>query len=60
VSNAILSIAAAMFVVPMLLMLGIALLGADIPSPILSFGGWSMALGIILGGIGAVMAWGEG
>ena len=22
--------------------------------------GWSMALGIILGGIGAVMAWGEG
>ena len=48
-------IAAAMFVVPMFVMLGIAVVGVDIPSPILRYGGWSMALGMILAGIGAFM-----
>ena len=50
-----LTIAAAMFMLPLLLMLGIALLGPIYPPPILFYGGWSMALGMILAGIGAFM-----
>ena len=55
-SRAILIIAAAMFGVPLLIMVAIAVTGADIPSPMLSIGGWSMALGVVAGGIGAVIA----
>ena len=51
--SVIISIAGAMFGIPLALMLGIALTGTDIPSLILSVGGWSMALGLITGGIGA-------
>lgn len=55
-SNAILSIAGAMFGVPLILLIVIAALG-DIPPLVLSVGGWSMALGVILGGVGAVIGW---
>ncbi len=55
-SNIILQIAGVMFGVPLVLMLVIAVTGNDIPSPILYVGGWSMALGVIVGGIGAVVA----
>ena len=51
--SVIISIAGAMFGIPLALMPGIALTGTEIPSLILSVGGWSMALGLITGGIGA-------
>ena len=53
-SSAIISIAVAMFGIPMILLIVIALLG-DIPPLVLKVGGWSMALGLMLGGIGAVL-----
>ena len=46
----------AMFLVPMILMLAIALIGMDIPGIILRVGGWSMVLGLITTGMGAFMA----
>ena len=54
-SGIFLSIAGAMFGVPLVVLLAIALVG-DIPSMILAVGGWSMALGIVLGGVGAAIA----
>ncbi len=54
--NALLAIAGVMFGIPLVLMILIAGLGGDIPPFILSTGGWSMALGIVLGGIGAVVS----
>lgn len=53
-SSAIITIAVAMFGIPLFLLLGIELLG-DIPPLVLKVGGWSMALGLMLGGIGAVL-----
>ena len=55
-SQVFLTFAAAMFSIPLVIMLGIAVTGNDIPSIILSLGGWTMAFGVILGGIGAVIA----
>lgn len=54
-SNVVLFIAGAMFGIPLVTMLLIAII-TEIPSPILFFGGWSMALGVVTGGIGAVMS----
>ena len=54
-----LTIAGGMFGIPLVVMLLIAVLGMDIPSFVLSVGGWSMALGLIVGGIGAVVALSE-
>ena len=56
-SNAIFTIASAMFGIPLVLLLAIEMVG-DIPSPILFVGGWSMVFGIIIAGIGAVIALG--
>lgn len=53
-SSAIITIAGAMFGIPMILLIVIALLG-DIPPLVLKVGGWSMVLGLMLGGIGAVL-----
>ncbi len=55
-SSAFFIIGGAMFGIPLVLMLGIAITGNDVPSTVLSIGGWSMALGIITGGIGATFA----
>ena len=55
-SSAILTIAGGMFGIPLAVMLLISGLQMEIPSFVLSVGGWSMALGIIVGGIGAVVA----
>ena len=55
-SSAILAIAGIMFGIPLVVMLVIATLMGDVPSFILWAGGWSMAFGVIVGGIGAVMA----
>ena len=55
-SNIILSIGGAMFAVPPVGMLAIAISIGEVPNPILSVGGWSMALGVITAGIGAAMS----
>ena len=55
-SRAILTIAAAMFGIPLVIMVAIAVTGSEIPSFMLFVGGWSMALGVLAGGIGAVIA----
>lgn len=54
-SGVFISIGGAMFGIPLILMLVIALAGADIPALILSVGGWSMAFGLIVAGLGAFM-----
>lgn len=59
-SGIILSIASAMFLIPLFLMVAIAVTGTDIPGTILLVGGWSMALGLVTAGIGAFMALAEG
>ena len=53
-SGVFLSIAGAMFGIPLVVLLAIALVG-DIPSMVLTVGGWSMALGVALGGVGAAI-----
>ncbi len=58
-SSAILTIAGGMFGIPLVVMLLIAVSGMEIPPFVLSVGGWSMALGVIVGGIGAVVALSE-
>ena len=55
-SNIILLVAGAMFAIPLVAMIIIAILLGDVPSPVLWVGGWSMALGVVAGGIGAVIA----
>ena len=55
-STIIMSIAGVMFGVPLIAMIIIAVLMGDVPPSILWVGGWSMALGVIAGGIGAVIA----
>ena len=54
--SALLTIAGGMFGIPLAVLILIAVLPGDIPRFILSAGGWSMALGIILAGIGAVVS----
>ncbi len=54
-SGIMLSIGGAMFGIPLVAMVGIALFG-DVPSPMLFVGGWSMALGVITAGIGAIFS----
>ncbi len=49
-----------MFGLPMLIMLLIVGVGVGIPPFILHNGGWSVALGIIVAGIGATMTLVEG
>ncbi len=58
--NAFIMLGCAMFGIPMFGMLLIAGIGMDIPPFILHNGGWSMALGIIVAGIGAAMTLVEG
>ena len=54
-SGVFISIGGAMFGIPLILMLAIALAGVDIPTFFLSMGGWSMAFGLIVAGIGAFL-----
>ena len=51
-SGMMLTIAGAMFGVPIVIMLITTLIIGDTPSWMLSIGGWFMALGVILGSIG--------
>ena len=50
-SGQILTIAGAMFLIPLLIMVAFALV-TDVPGPLLFFGGWSMAFSLIVGAIG--------
>ena len=50
-SGQILTVAGAMFMVPLVVMFAVALLG-DIPGWMLHFGGWTMAFSLIVGAIG--------
>ena len=55
-SGIMLSIGGAMFGIPLVGMVGIAILLGEVPGPMLFVGGWSMALGVITAGIGAVFS----
>lgn len=50
-SNTIITIAGGMFIIPMVIMIGVAVV-SDIPGWLLFIGGWTMALSIIIGAIG--------
>ena len=50
-SGLILTAAGAMFMIPVLTMVAFALV-ADVPGPLLFFGGWTMAFSLIVGAIG--------
>ena len=50
-SGLILTIAGAMFMIPVLTMLAFALV-TDVPGPLLFIGGWTMAFSLIVGAIG--------
>ena len=54
-STIIMWIAGGMFGIPLVGMIAIAIFLGDVPSSILSIGGWSMALGVVTAGIGAVI-----
>ena len=53
-SGQILTIAGAMFLIPLLIMVAFALV-TDVPGPLLFFGGWNMAFSLIVGAIGVFM-----
>jgi hypothetical protein len=59
-SGTILTIAAGLFGFPLAIMLAFAILGGEVPPTMLWLGGWFMAFGVILGGIGAFFAAGGG
>ena len=50
-SGQVLTVAGAMFMIPLLAMLGIAIV-SEIPGWMLFIGGWSMAFSVIVGAIG--------
>ena len=45
-----------MFSIPLVVMIVIAMLLGDVPSSILWLGGYTMALGVVAAGIGAIVA----
>ena len=59
-STTILTIAGAMFGIPLVVMLFTALILGDLPDPMASVGGWTMVFGVIVGAIGAFFALNEG
>ena len=52
-TSPMLTIGAVLFGIPFFLMFVIALTGNDIPGMLLHLGGWAMAFGVIIMGIGA-------
>ena len=58
-SGQILTVAGAMFMIPLILMIGLEVVG-DIPGWILFFGGWSMAFSMIVAAIGVFVGMNEG
>ena len=58
-SGLILTLAGGMFLIPMLIMTGIALVG-DLPPWLFKIGGWAMAFSMIIASFGVFIAWCEG
>ena len=58
-SGQILTVAGAMFMIPLILMLGIGVAG-DIPGRVLFYGGWSMTFSMIVAAIGVFVGMNEG
>ena len=58
-SGQILTVAGAMFMIPLILMLGIGVAG-DIPGRVLFYGGWSMVFSMIVAAIGVFVGMNEG
>ena len=58
-SGQILTVAGAMFMIPLVLMLGIGVAG-DIPGRVLFYGGWSMVFSMIVAAIGVFVGMNEG
>ena len=57
-SGQILTLAGGMFLIPMLIMTGIALVG-DLPPWLFKIGGWTMAFSMIIASFGVFIAWCE-
>ena len=55
-NSPLLNLGAAIFGVPFIILFLIALTGNDIPTLVLQIGGWSMAYGVIIMGVGAFFA----
>ena len=58
-SGQILTLAGGMFLIPMLIMTGIALVG-ELPPWLFKIGGWTMAFSMIIASFGVFIAWCEG
>ena len=50
-SGQLITIAGAMFIIPFLVIVGVAIVG-DVPGPLLTMGGWTMAFSLIIAAIG--------
>ena len=50
-SGQLITIAGAMFIIPFLVIVGVAIVG-DVPGPLLTIGGWTMAFSLIIAAIG--------
>ena len=50
-SGQLITIAGAMFIMPFLVIAGVAIVG-DVPGPLLTIGGWTMAFSLIMAAIG--------
>ena len=50
-SGQLITIAGAMFIIPFLVIVGVAIVG-DVPGPLLTIGGWTMAFSLIIAATG--------
>ena len=50
-SGQLITIAGAMLIIPFLVIVGVAIVG-DVPGPLLTMGGWTMAFSLIMGALG--------
>ena len=50
-SGQLITIADAMLIIPFLVIVGVAIVG-DVPGPLLTIGGWTMAFSLIIAAIG--------
>ena len=50
-SGQLITIAGAMLIIPFLVIVGVAIVG-DVPGPLLTIGGWTMAFSLIIAAIG--------
>jgi hypothetical protein len=50
-SGQLITIAGAMLIIPFLVIVGVAIVG-DVPGPMLTIGGWTMAFSLIMGALG--------